>query len=70
MPKETLTPLALRVRAGLTQREAAIALGKRESTVSDWERGVARPRLYLSEVKILMRVYKASLDELIEAFDP
>ena len=34
----------LRVRAGLSQNEAARAIGVHELTVSDWERGRNAPR--------------------------
>jgi len=69
MTKTKLTPASLRLRAKLTQRQVSIALDRRESTISDWETGKTRPQLYLSEVKLMMQVYKATLDELIEAFD-
>lgn len=66
---ELLTPALLRKRAGLTQRRVAELLNKKVATISDWERGVAQPRLSFSEVKALMELYQCSLDELIEAFE-
>jgi transcriptional regulator with XRE-family HTH domain len=69
MPSDSLTPVFLRERAGLTQREVAIALGKRESTISDWERFAHRPKLHLAEVLKLQRLYQCSLEELVQAFD-
>ncbi|NJL87578.1 MAG: helix-turn-helix transcriptional regulator [Leptolyngbyaceae cyanobacterium SM1_1_3] len=66
---EPLNPLLLRKRSGLTQRQVAETLGKRVTTISDWERGATQPRLSLSEVKALMTLYQCSLDELIEAFE-
>lgn len=62
-----LTPLGLRKRVGLTQRQVAQALNVRESTVSEWERGLSAPRLRL--VRQMLNVYQFSLDELIEAFE-
>lgn len=67
---EPLTPIELRERAGLTQRQVAEALGKTVGTVSDWERRVKRPRLSFSETKKLLDALNCSLDELIEAFEP
>lgn len=64
-----LSPVQLRLRAGLTQMEVAIALGKQPSTISDWERGVKRPRLSFTETLKLMVVYQCSLQELAIAFD-
>jgi transcriptional regulator with XRE-family HTH domain len=64
-----LSPAELRKRAGLTQKEVAAAIGRREQTISDWERGVKRPLLSPAETLILMRLYQASLDELVKAFD-
>lgn len=63
-----LTPVSLRKRVGLTQRQVAQALNVREATVSEWERGLSAPRLRL--VRQMLNVYQCSLDELIEAFEP
>ena len=59
----------LRKRAGLTQRQIAQALDVRESTISEWERGLSVPHLPLSKVRQMLQVYKCNLDELIEAFE-
>ncbi|WGV25986.1 helix-turn-helix domain-containing protein [Halotia branconii] len=67
--KKTLTPMELRKRVGLTQRQVAIALDKKVATISDWERGVTRPRLTFSETKMLMAIFECTLDELIEAYE-
>jgi transcriptional regulator with XRE-family HTH domain len=67
--KEKLTPMLLRNRAGLTQRQVAQALDVREATVSEWERGFYTPRVYPSQIKRMLEVYKCDLDELIEAFE-
>jgi transcriptional regulator with XRE-family HTH domain len=63
-----LTPLTLRQRTGKTQQAIADALGKQKGTISGWETGHRLPMVRLSEVKLFMEVYEASLDELIEAF--
>ncbi len=63
------TPVNLRKRTGLTQRQIARALDVRESTVSEWERGISVPHLPLSKVRQMLEVYQCNLDELIEAFD-
>jgi transcriptional regulator with XRE-family HTH domain len=67
--KKVVTPMYLRKRVGLTQRQVAEALNKKVATISDWERGVAYPRLTFSETKRIMNLYKCTLDELIEAFE-
>lgn len=64
-----ITPVFLRERAGLTQRQVANALNKREATISEWERGVTRPRLSFAETLKLMRLYEATIEELCIAFD-
>jgi len=35
---------ALRIHLGLTQRELADQLGTRQQTISEWEKGLYRPR--------------------------
>ena len=67
--KSQLTPMKLRERVGLTQRQVSVALDKRQSTISDWERGITSPRLTLKEVQELMQLYNCTLDELVEAFE-
>lgn len=67
--EDQLNPVKLRQRIGLTQRQVAQALDIRQSTVSDWERGISTPNMPLSKVKLMLEVYQCSLDELIEAFE-
>jgi transcriptional regulator with XRE-family HTH domain len=67
--KSNITPMYLRKRAGLTQRQVAESLKKKVTTISDWERGMAYPRLTFSETKQIMELYRCTLDELIEAFE-
>lgn len=67
--KSQLTPMKLRERVGLTQRQVSVALDKKQSTISDWERGVTSPRLTLREVRNLARLYNCTLDDLVEAFE-
>lgn len=69
MSERWLSPRELRERAGLTQKEVAVAIGRRKQTISDWERGASRPSLTFAETLTLMRLYQASLDELVRAFD-
>jgi transcriptional regulator with XRE-family HTH domain len=64
-----LTPMKLRERVKLTQRQIAQALDVRQGTVSDWERGISVPRLSPSKLKKMMEIYDCSVDELIEAFE-
>jgi len=66
--KQPLTPVDLRKRLGMTQEQAAKAIGIRPATLSGWETGRA-PRIAPSLVKKMMEVYKCSLDDLIEAFE-
>lgn len=67
--EDQLTAVSLRQRIGLTQRQIAQALDVRQSTVSDWERGVSIPNLPPSKIKRMLEVYKCTIDELIEAFE-
>jgi transcriptional regulator with XRE-family HTH domain len=68
--QKQLTPVLLRKRIPkLTQRRVAVALDVRESTVSEWERGISKPHLLPSQLKKMMEVYKCDLDDIIEAFE-
>ena len=67
--KRLLTPMDLRKRVGLTQRQVAVALDKKVATISDWERRITKPRLTFSETKKMMEVFGCTLDELIEAYE-
>ncbi|MCC3405189.1 MAG: helix-turn-helix transcriptional regulator [Microcoleus sp. PH2017_10_PVI_O_A] len=64
--KQVVTPVLLRKRINLTQRQASDLLGVRESTISEWERGLSTPHLLL--VPKIMEVYACSADEVVEAF--
>jgi transcriptional regulator with XRE-family HTH domain len=66
---QPLKPMTLRKRAKLTQRQVATALDVRESTVSEWERGLSKPHLVPSKTKKLLELYQCTIDELIEAFE-
>jgi transcriptional regulator with XRE-family HTH domain len=57
----------MRIRAGLTQTEVAIALGKPQSYVSKYETG--ERRLDLIELSELCRALKTTLPELIAEFE-
>ena len=67
--RQLLTPMTLRAKNNLTQRQVAQAIDVRESTVSAWERGNTIPHLPPSKVKRLMEIYQCSLEELIQAFE-
>ena len=64
-----VTPVDLRKRAGLTQRQVARFLDIRETAVSEWERKLSIPRLQPSKIKKMMEIYGCTIDELIEAFE-
>ncbi|MEG3861038.1 helix-turn-helix transcriptional regulator [Microcoleus sp. herbarium12] len=64
--KQPLTPVFLRRRVKLTQRQASDLLGVRESTISEWERGISSPNLLL--VPRIMQAYNCTADEVIQAF--
>ena len=67
--EDRITPVTLRKRAKLTQRKLAEALDVRQGTISDWERGLAIPHLRPSQVKVMLELFKCSIDELIEAYE-
>lgn len=46
-----------------TQREVAKLLGVKESSVSKWERGVAKPRA--DKLSTLAKLYGCSIEELL-----
>lgn len=52
-------------RSGLTQSDVATLLGVRAATVSDWERGLARPSP--RHARELARLYRVSASEIREA---
>lgn len=64
--KKQLTPVWLRKRAQMTQRQASDLLGVRESTISEWERGLSTPSILL--VPKIAQVYGASKEEVVDAF--
>lgn len=57
-----ITLLAARKNAGLTQKEAAMALKVEKETLSRWERGLTEPK-YTQAVK-LSELYKIPIDML------
>jgi transcriptional regulator with XRE-family HTH domain len=67
--RNRLTPADLRLRAGLTQEDVAKVLKTTSNAVSKWERFDKSPRLSFAKVKLFMRAYQCSLDDLIECFD-
>lgn len=65
---EPLTPMSLREKAGVTQRQVAATLDVTVGTVSSWERRVKVPNLTLLEVQSLCELYQCSVSELQQAF--
>ncbi len=63
---QVVTPVLLRKRVELTQRQVSDLLGVRESTISEWERGISSPHLLL--VPKIMQIYNCTADEVIQAF--
>ncbi len=51
---------AARINAGLTQKEAAKALGVSNSTLHSWENGVTMPNA--EQVKAICELYKVPYD--------
>ncbi|AFZ24765.1 putative transcriptional regulator [Cylindrospermum stagnale PCC 7417] len=66
--RKALTPMSLRKKVNLTQRQVAQALDIQTQTVGGWEKG-GIPHLPPSKIKKLCEVYQCSLDDLIEAFE-
>jgi DNA-binding XRE family transcriptional regulator len=64
-----LTPMELREVAGLTKVQLAAELGLSVKTINDWEQNRSQPRLVPSQLKLMMSVYRCTLDELITAFE-
>ena len=58
----------LRERAGLTQRQISIAMDITVTSVSQWETGARRPRLFPDQTQKLLQVLNCTLEELVEAF--
>ncbi len=56
----------LRLRAGVTQREVALALGVTVTTVQNWEAGRRELKLNPKDMLTLCFVLNCSLEELAE----
>ena len=65
----SVTPIGLRVVAGLTKIQLAAQLGLSVRTINDWEQKRSQPKLVPSQLKQMMSVYQCTLDELIAAFE-
>jgi putative transcriptional regulator len=57
----------LRERAGLRTVDVASMMGIAESTVRNWDVGRHSPRVPIEDVPLLVKVYQASIDEIIAA---
>ncbi|NER85061.1 MAG: helix-turn-helix transcriptional regulator [Leptolyngbya sp. SIO1D8] len=60
--------VSLRLKAGLTQRSIADALGVTEQAVRNWERGKNEPRFTIQQMKLLCRMLGLTLDEMPDTF--
>lgn len=60
--------VSLRLKAGLTQKAIADALGVTEQAVRNWERGKNEPRFTIQQMKLLCKMLGRSLDEMPERF--
>ncbi|MDJ0583008.1 helix-turn-helix transcriptional regulator [Crocosphaera sp.] len=54
----------LRKKAGLTQRQVALAIGITDQTVSNWETGQRKPQLTPAQTLKLCNVLNCDLEEL------
>jgi DNA-binding XRE family transcriptional regulator len=60
--------VSLRLKAGVTQKTLADALGVTEQAVRNWERGKNEPRLTIEQTKTLCSLLKVTLDEMPNSF--
>lgn len=58
---------ALRLAAGLTQRQLGQAVGRSGAEISEWERGRRRPRI--PQIRALARVLGVPFEVLIEEIE-
>jgi DNA-binding XRE family transcriptional regulator len=58
----------LRAEFEITQKQLADALGVTEQTIRNWEQGKAIPRLTISQMKVLCRVFRRSIEEMPDSF--
>lgn len=66
--EEPITFAYLRKRAGLTQRQIAIAMDVTVGTISQWENGGQRPRLFPEQFEKLLQILDCTFEEFVEAF--
>ncbi len=66
--KKPITFTYLRQRAGLTQRQLAIAMDVTVGTISQWETGGQRPRLFPEQFQKLLQILDCTFVEFVEAF--
>ena len=58
----------LRISKGYkTQREFAVAIGKKNTTVSMWENGFSKPKL--KDIPVLMRALNESAEVILACFE-
>jgi transcriptional regulator with XRE-family HTH domain len=58
-----ITLKAARVNAGLTQKQAATALGVSNCTLLNWEKGISMPKA--NHIDAICDLYKVTYDMLI-----
>jgi DNA-binding XRE family transcriptional regulator len=68
MPNMDSPLVAMRLAVGLTQKDIAVALGKAEQSVRNWEHGKVEPKLTIAETKKLCEMLGKTLDELPDSF--
>jgi transcriptional regulator with XRE-family HTH domain len=56
--RKLFTLKTLRKQLGMSQTALAKALGVRQATISDWERGMCRPTLTIEQIQILEALLK------------
>jgi DNA-binding XRE family transcriptional regulator len=59
-----------REELGLTQRDIAVALGKTDQTISNWETGIYEPKMTPREFKKLCAVLQWSIEDIPKNFGP
>ena len=61
--------MRLRYKTNLTQRQLAEALDVTITTISSWENARHNPKLTFSQIKLLMRVFSCSFEDLAKEME-
>ncbi len=59
-----------REELGLTQRDLALALGKTDQTISNWETGIYEPKMTPREIKKLCELLQWKIEDMPDEFGP